>query len=161
MALEDTDFDIVLIDAAGEHADYPGVGSRPRLPLVQYFGIGIKRISRKNRCREFDFFPTEVGDGRLANIGHAHANDDGDSEWASNEGSAKFGLRGVFLIKVQWMCIHREQRKPCVVMLRDRPAGKMMINIAHSEVLEQAAFLVRVSRFGARFGHDRLPFAGL
>ena len=53
--------------------------------------------------------------------------------------------------------IHRKEREPGVVMLRDRATWKMVVHIANGEVLKMATLLVRVALSGGRFGHAQFP----
>jgi hypothetical protein len=53
--------------------------------------------------------------------------------------------------------IHRKEREPGIVVLRDRTTWKMVVDIANGEVLKMATLLVRVTLSGGRFGHAQFP----
>src|SRR5688572_17483601 len=79
--LERADDDGILVAASCAYRHEPGIGATARFALVEHFGFGVKRIACKDRVREPDILPAEVGDCLLAHVADAHADHDRDRQW--------------------------------------------------------------------------------
>ncbi len=125
----------MLVSASAADGDDAVVRARGGLPLRQHLGLCVKRVAAEHRRRKLDLLPAEIGLCFLRGVGDAHADDDGHRQRACDDEPAELGLARIFRVEVQRMRVHRQQREPGVVGLRDRPAGAMLVDITRREVL--------------------------
>ena len=79
----------------------------------------------------------EVGDARAADVGHAHAERERVDQVAHHHVLALHGLvLGEPRVRVQRVMVHRDHAEEMVVVLGDRLAGPVPVDVARDEVLE-------------------------
>ena len=100
------------------------------------FAFSIKRITVKHGCWHFNFVPAQIGNGLLAHVRDTHSRNNGKREARVHQRLAELTMLGIFLIEVQRMLVHRQQREPDIVVLGDRATGAMLVNIADLKVLK-------------------------
>ena len=124
----------MLVAAQRSHRDESRGGARGRFAFAEYLSLGIERVAREHRCRHADLFPAEVGDGFLAYVGDAHADDNRERERGGDDAAAEFRLLGIFSVEMQRMRVHGEQREPRVVGFSERATGTVLVNVADREI---------------------------
>src|SRR5215217_863216 len=65
----------VLLETAGLDEQDADVGARLGLALVQHFCFGIERVARIDGRWKANLIPTEICEGVLAHVDHAHPRD--------------------------------------------------------------------------------------
>ena len=94
---------------------------RTRLAFAdrQDLALGIDRITVEHGGWHFNFVPAQIGDGLLADVRDAHPRDDRCKRQARiHQRLSELAVLGVFLIEMQWMLVHRQQREPGIVRSR-------------------------------------------
>ena len=98
----------------------------------------------------------EVGDRCPAHVGHAHAEHERVHEVADDDVLAVHRLvLGEPLVRVQRMVVHRDHAEQVIVVLGDRLAGPVPVDVADGEVLEVATEWPLVRRHGGEASHHR------
>src|SRR5262245_23409931 len=129
----------VLVGADGAHAHEAGARPRLGVALVEDLGVGVQRVAGEHRVGQPDVGPAEVRDRLLAHVGDAHADDQRDRERAADDALPELARLRVLLVEVQRVGVHRQEREPDVVGLRDRATWAVLVHVADREVLVIAA----------------------
>ena len=88
-------------------------------------------------AQRFDF---EIGDRAPADVGDAHPKRQRVNEVPDDDVLLEMGLRlRVVLVRVQRMVVHRDHAEEVVVVLGDRLARPVLVDVADLEVLEVPA----------------------
>ena len=152
-AVEDADDIAVLVAPGGAYGDHACRRPALRFPLVEDLRLAVKRVPGKQWMREADVLPAEVGDGLLADVGHAHAHQHRHRQGARDQWPPELACLGVFHVEVQRMGVHGQQGEPGVVGVRDGPAGAVFVDVTSLEILEVAAEGFAVSLGAERGGN--------
>src|SRR5262245_30090866 len=141
-ALERHEHGAVGLEPARAHGDE--AFARPALgeTLGEHLAVGIDRVADEHRRLQLHLAPAHVGDGLLADVGDAHAGDDGEREAAVDQRLLELGAGGIGGIEMQGMLVHCEQREPDVVGLRDGAAGAVLVDVTDDELVVGAAGLL-------------------
>ena len=81
----------------------------------------------------------EVGNGRTGDVGHAHAEDQRVDEVADDHVATLDRALGEPGVGVQRVVVHRDHAEQMIVVLGDRLAGPVLVDVADLEILEVAA----------------------
>src|ERR1039457_3765598 len=139
----------VLVAAAGFNMHDAADGLAGGFPFIENFGFRVERIARKQRLLESDEIVAEVCDGFAAGVAHAHA--DREAEDQSIDHGAppeRLPLREMF-VDEERVLIHRQQREPGVVVLRDGAARPMFVDGSNVEFFVITAEVVH--RYSSRY----------
>src|SRR5262245_57089981 len=87
----------------------------------------------KGRRQVPDVFVFQIGDALPAHVRHRHPDRQTKNERAIDQTPPVLRARGVMLVNVQRVLVHRHQAEPGVVVFSDGPSGPMFVNIADVE----------------------------
>ena len=118
--------------------------------LVDHLGLGVDGVAVEGRGPVDERLDLEVGDGRPAHVGDAHAEDQRVDQVADHHVPAldRFVL-GEPGVDVQGMVVHGDHAEEVVVGLGDGLARPVPVDVARLEVLEVAAEGTVVGGHGA------------
>ena len=135
LALEVADLFAALVDALRLDGDDPAIGLGGQ-PLLEHPCLGVDRVAVEGRLGMAQRLDLEVGDARAAHVGHAHAEHQRVHEVADDQVLA---VRALVLreprVEVRRMVVHRDQAEEVVVVLGDRLARPVLVDVARLEVL--------------------------
>src|SRR5260221_1387699 len=119
----------------GAHGDDAVVRARCGGALGDHLGLGINRVAGEHRRREAHLVPAKVGHGLLADVGDAHAGDNGERQAGVDQRPLELGGGAVGGVDVQRVLVHRQQREPGVVRLGQRAPRPVLVDLADLELL--------------------------
>ena len=136
-----TEFDddvTLLVEAGCLDADDALSGTGFRLARLEDLALRVDRVALEDRVRQLDLVPAEVRDAVDGEIDHRLSGHEREREAGVDEWAFELGVTRVFRVEVDRVGVHREAREPHVVGLRDRPAQRVLVDVADDEVLEHA-----------------------
>src|SRR5581483_1924648 len=140
LAPEVADLLAPLVEAPGLDGHHAPVGLALRLHLVEHRGHGVDRVAVERRHLVLQRLDLQVGDGRPADVGDAHAEHQRVHEVAHHDVLAELGgLLGVPGVGVEGVVVHGDHAEEVVVVLGDRLARPVPVDVADLEVLEVPA----------------------
>ena len=139
LAAEVADLLAVLVEALGLDGDDAAVALGREL-LVEHAGLGVDGVAVEGRLGVLERLDLEVGDGGAADVGDAHAQHQRVHEVADHQVLAVRRLvLGEPRVGVHRVVVHRDHAEQVVVVLGDRLARPVLVDVADLEVLEVAA----------------------
>src|SRR5918999_3781225 len=125
----------MLIQSPRFHLDDANVGPGFRLALAQNKAFDMQCVTHEHRMVKPYPIPPEVRHRVLAHVANAHPQDQRKSEPGIYQRFSEFGSCRIVIVEMQLIRVHRQEREPDIVRLRDRsPEGKT-IDVPHFEVL--------------------------
>src|SRR3954453_14317180 len=154
-ALELGDEEPVLVEDAGVHADRTAGRLGLRLALLEDLGLAEQRVPVEHRGGVLELLRGEVRDRLAADVGDAHPERQRVDERADDDVAPLLGLRGVHVVDVQRVVVHRQQAEEVVVALGDGLRRPVLVDGADLELLEVAPVGMRAARLaGGLIGVD-------
>src|SRR5215203_1499585 len=127
----------VLVVAGRLHRHDPHVRSAPRCALFEHLGLGVDGVALEDGGGEPNLVPPQIGHDVLGDVGDALAGHQRDRERRVHERLAELGLGRVVVVEVDRGGILRQQREPGVVGGGDGAPQRVLVHVAHLEVLEK------------------------
>src|SRR5580658_5225922 len=127
-----------LIEPARLDVDYAAIALRLRRNRLEHGRLRIQRVTGEGRTGMPHRFVLEVRDRILAHVLHAHADHRRHHEQPVDERPSMLRGGSVGGVEMERVGVHRHQREPGVVEVRDGAAGPMLENLAGVEILEIA-----------------------